>query len=77
MNEIFERLCRDAAYAIRSNSTELVYQCYGATKMAKTLKGISKEEYEKLHRALIPGWMNNVAKRKELSKTITWEDIAR
>lgn len=76
MNEIFVKLCKDAAYAIRSRDDYLIYECYGAAGMAKRLRGITKEEYDKLHRALIPGWLNNVAHQKELAKTMTWEQIA-
>ncbi len=76
MNEIFVDLCQDTIYAIRSNDKTLIYECYGALKMAKRLGGINKEEYDRLHRVLIPGWANNVAHREELAKTITWEQVA-
>lgn len=72
---IFEKLCKDVGYAIRSNNENLIYECYGAAKMARTLEAISKEQFDRLHRTLIPGWINNVAHRKELSHTFNWREI--
>ena len=53
----------------------MIYECYGAAKMARTLEAISKEQFDRLHRTLIPGWINNVAHRKELSHTFNWREI--
>lgn len=72
---IFELLVHEAAYAIRSNNENLVYECLGSLRMARRLGAITKEENRRIEKALIPGWINNVAHREELAKTITEEEI--
>lgn len=72
---IFEKLCKNVGYAIRSNNENLIYECYGAAKMARALEAISKEQFDRLHRTLIPGWINNVAHREELSHMFNWKEI--
>ncbi len=73
---VMKDLVSDAAYAIRSNSTELVYQCYGAAKMAHSLGAISWEAFKKLNHTLVSGWMNAGDKqREEYARTVRPEDI--
>ena len=43
-SQIYEELIRRANYALRSQSRNLVYETYGAAKMAHTLKAITKDE---------------------------------
>ena len=49
MNYVFEQLKKDALYAQRSYSTELLYQAHGAAQMARQLGAISREEAMELN----------------------------
>ncbi len=75
MENTYHKLCNDALYAIRSNNESLIYECLGAARMAKVLDAINAAEFRHIEKALIPGWINNVAHRKELMDTITLKDI--
>lgn len=44
MNNIFEQLKRDALYAQRSFSKELLYQVYGKAQMARQLEAHKNAE---------------------------------
>lgn len=46
---VFEQLKKDALYAQRSFSTELLYQTYGAAQMARQLEAITSEEFMELN----------------------------
>ena len=48
MSGIFQQLKEEALYAQRSLSTELLYQTYGAAKMARHLGFITKESFLEL-----------------------------
>ena len=49
MSGIFEQLKKEALYAQRSFSTELLYQTYGKAQMAGQLEAITKEEFMELN----------------------------
>ena len=74
--KVMKALVSDAAYAIRSNNQDCVYECYGEAKMAHALGAIKKESFWKLNRALVNGWMNaGPEQRKAYAETVTEEDI--
>jgi len=52
-NSIFEQLQRDALYAQKSFSTELLYQAYGGAKMARRLEAITEEEFLEINRMTV------------------------
>ena len=73
---VMKMLVSDAAYAIRSNNRDCVYECYGEAKMARALGAIKRESFWKLNRALVNGWMNaGPEQRKAYARTVTAEDI--
>ena len=49
MNSVYEQLKRDALFAQRSYSTELLYQAHGAAQIARQLGAISREEAMELN----------------------------
>ncbi|MDE7261055.1 MAG: hypothetical protein K2N78_03195 [Oscillospiraceae bacterium] len=49
MSGIFEQLKKEALYAQRSLSTELLYQTHGAAQMARYLTAITAEEFHELN----------------------------
>lgn len=61
---IYEELIRRANYALRSHSRNLVYETYGAAKMAYTLKVITKDELYTLNDMLIKKGLNDPANCK-------------
>lgn len=68
---IFEQLKKKAAYAIRSNDSNLVYQCYGEAQMAHELGAIGNKEFYFLNEALVVKWMNTGEKnRAEYAKSV-------
>lgn len=69
-------LVKNALYAIRSDSSELVHECLGQLGMARSLGTISYETYRKIDHVLINGYLNaGDGQRKEYARTITAEDI--
>lgn len=48
-NIYFEQLKKEAAYAQRSMSEELLNQVYGKAEMARQLEAITKEEFMELN----------------------------
>lgn len=48
-NTILEQLKREALYAQRSFSKELLYQTYGKAQMARKLEAITQSEFEEIH----------------------------
>lgn len=56
---IFEELKHKAKYALESHDREIVYEIYGASKMARRLEAISKEEFLILNEMLIRNGINN------------------
>lgn len=70
---VFERLKKDAAYAIRSNNSDLVNQCYGAAKMAHLLGAIDNKAFYFLNDALVVKWMNiGERNRQEYAKSVSF-----
>jgi len=53
MNQIFEQLKREALYAQRSFSKELLYQTHGAATMARQLNAITTTEYMELNDMIV------------------------
>ena len=45
-NTILEQLKREALYAQRSFSKELLYQAYGKAQMARQLEALTQSEFE-------------------------------
>lgn len=58
---IYESLLKAANYALTSHSRDLVYETYGAAKMARKLKGITYEEFGTLNAMLINKGLNDPA----------------
>lgn len=56
---MMEQLKHAAEYAINSKSRELVYETYGAAKMAWACEAISKEEFYQLNDLLVVKTLNN------------------
>ncbi len=48
-NQIFEQLKREALYAQRSFSTELLYQTYGKAQMAMQLEALTQSEFMEIN----------------------------
>lgn len=48
-NPILEQLKREALYAQRSFSTELLYQTYGEAQMARQLKVLTQSEFMEIN----------------------------
>lgn len=60
-NSIFDALKKRGDYAINSESRDLVFETYGAAKMARSLGAISKEEMFALNDQLIAKGINDPA----------------
>lgn len=48
-NPILEQLKREALYAQRSFSTELLYQTYGKAQMARQLEALTQSEFMEIN----------------------------
>ena len=48
-NKILEQLKREALYAQRSFSTELLYQTYGKAQMARQLEALTQSEFTEIN----------------------------
>ncbi|MBO5144876.1 MAG: hypothetical protein J6C19_05005 [Lachnospiraceae bacterium] len=48
-NSILEQLKREALYAQRSFSTELLYQTYGKAQMARQLEALTQSEFREIN----------------------------
>ena len=55
---IFYQLEKDAQYALNSHSRDLVYQTYGAAKMAWQLGAITKLQFSRLNKMLVVKGLN-------------------
>ena len=64
-NDIFAGLERDAKYALNSHSRDLVYETYGAAKMAYKLGAITKDQFYWLNDTLVVNGLNNPRCRLE------------
>lgn len=60
-NTLFARLEREAKYALNSHSRNLVYQTYGAAKMARELGAITKPQFDRLNDMLVVRGINDPA----------------
>ena len=60
-NTLFARLEREAKYALNSHSRNLVYQTYGAAKMAFELDAITKPQFYLLNDMLLVHGLNDPA----------------
>ena len=60
-NVLFARLEREAKYALNSHSRNLVYQTYGAAKMARELGAITKPQFDLLNAMLVVKGLNDPA----------------
>ena len=58
-NAIFARLEREAKYALNSHSRNLVYETYGAAKMAWELGAITKPQFYLLNDLLVVHGLND------------------
>ncbi|MDE6210116.1 MAG: hypothetical protein K2M73_10660 [Lachnospiraceae bacterium] len=52
-NTILEQLKREALYAQRSFSKELLYQTYGKAQMARKLEVLTQSEFEEINRMTV------------------------
>lgn len=59
--QVFDRLKKEAQYALNSHSRDLVYQTYGEAKMASELGAISHDEFYELNTMLVKNGINNPA----------------
>ncbi len=57
--EIYEQLEKEALYALRSLSRDLVYECYGKVKMALVLDAIDTAQAAELNTLLVRNGLNN------------------
>lgn len=60
-NTLFARLEREAKYALNSHSRNLVYQTFGAAKMAFELDAITKPQFYLLNDMLVVHGLNDPA----------------
>ena len=60
-NVLFYRLEREAKYALNSHSRNLVYQTFGAAKMAFELGAITKPQFYLLNDMLVVHGLNDPA----------------
>jgi len=58
---IFYQLEKDAQYALNSHSRDLVYQTYGAAKMARQLDAITALQFDRLNKMLVVKGLNDPA----------------
>lgn len=58
-NALFARLEKEAKYALRSHSRDLVYQTFGAAKMAFELEAITKPQFYRLNELLVVKGLND------------------
>ena len=60
--DIYAMLMRDARYALRSESRDLVYRVIGERDMAYILAQITFDQYMKLNDMLVRDGLNNPSK---------------
>ena len=58
---VSRKLEKDARYALASHSRDLVYQTYGAAKMAWQLGAIDNEQFARLNEMLVVKGLNDPA----------------
>lgn len=57
--EIYAQLEKEALYALRSLSRDLVHECYGKVKMAQQLLAIDAAQAAELNTLLVRNGLNN------------------
>lgn len=58
---MYKKLLKEAKYAKASRSLLLMYEAYGATKMAEALGAISRDQFWTLNDMLVKDGINNPA----------------
>ena len=58
-DKVYLYLCDKAEYALNSRSIELMYEAYGAAKMARKLSAITQEQFIALNTKLVRNGINN------------------
>lgn len=61
---VFLRLKKEAQYVLNSHNRDLVYETYGAAKMAYELGAISHDEFYELNAMLVRNGLNDLAVSK-------------
>ena len=74
--KVMEDLVKNALYAVRSDDSELVYECLERANMARIFGEISRDTLTKIEHVLIDGYLHaGEGQRKEYAGKITAEDI--
>ena len=60
----YEHLLKQATYALKSHSRDLVYEAFGAAKMARNLGAITSEQMKTLNDMLVRHGLNDLANCK-------------
>ena len=55
---LYEKLLKEAHYALDSNSKNLIYETYGKVKMAFELDALTREQFFELNDMLIRNGLN-------------------
>ena len=63
-NKVFDSLVKCADYSLNSHSRDLVYETYGAAKMAYNLGAITSNHFTFLNDKLVVNGLNNPAVSK-------------
>lgn len=58
-DEVYWFLCDKAEYALNSRSIYLMYEAYGAAKMARKLSAITQDQFIALNEKLVRNGINN------------------
>ena len=56
---VFYQLEKQAQYALNSHSRDLVYETYGAAKMARQLQAITAPQFDRLNEMLVVKGLND------------------
>ncbi len=56
---VFYQLEKRAQYALNSHSRDLVYETYGAAKMARQLQAITALQFDRLNEMLVVNGLND------------------
>lgn len=65
---LYDRLMEEIEYAKRSKSRVLLYEAYGAVKMARELNAICYDEFKELNTAAVRNGINNAEIWKGVSQ---------
>lgn len=64
MVDTYEHLLKQATYALKSQSRDLVYEAYGAAKMARNLGAITSDQMKTMNDMLVRHGLNDLANSK-------------